>query len=145
MTAACAAGATAHAPWDWHQINGPAVHRHVRRLPARLVPATQGGRWGKVHALPPLLPHSCSGKALAVRRVTAKHGNRPPGVDGETWATPAQKTRAIAALRRRGSQPRPLRRVSMPNSNGTKRPWGIPTMPDRAMQALSLLALAPVA
>jgi RNA-directed DNA polymerase len=145
MTAACSAGAPSHAPLDGHHINWHAVHRNVRRLQARIVQATQVGRWGKVHALPHLLTHSCSGKALAVRRVTENHGNRTPGVDGETWSTPAQKTMAIDALRRRGYHPRPLRRVSMPKSNGTRRPLGIPTMHDRAMQALSLLALAPVA
>jgi RNA-directed DNA polymerase len=145
MTAACSAGATSHAPLDWHQINWHAVHRNVRRLQARIVQATQVGRWGKVHALQHLLTHSFSGKALAVRRVTENHGNRTPGVDGETWSTPAQKTMAIDALRRRGYHPRPLRRVYIPKSNGTRRPLGIPTMHDRAMQALYLLALDPVA
>jgi RNA-directed DNA polymerase len=102
MTAACSAGAPSHAPLDWHQLNWHAVHRNVRRLQARIVPATQVGRWGTGQALQPLLPHSCSGQALGVRRVTAKHGNRSPGVDGEPWSTPAQKTMAIDALRRRG-------------------------------------------
>ena len=129
MTAACSAGATSHAPLDWHQINWHAVHRNVRRLQARIVQATQVGRWGKVHALQHLLTHSFSGKALAVRRVTENHGNRTPGVDGETWSTPVQKTMAIDALRRRGYHPRPLRRVYIPKSNGTRRPLGIPMYP----------------
>ena len=79
MTAAGSVGATSHAPLDWPQSNGHAVHRNVRRLQARIVQATQVGRWGKVHALQHLLTHSCSGKALAVRRVTENHGNRTPG------------------------------------------------------------------
>jgi RNA-directed DNA polymerase len=92
-----------------------------------------------------LLTHSLSGKALAVRRVTENTGKRTPGVDGETWKTPEQKAAAIDKLRQRGYHPQPTRRVYIPKSNGKQRPLGILTMHDRAMQALYLLALAPVA
>jgi len=106
----------------------------------------QEGRWGKVKALQHLLTHSFSGKALAVKRVTENKGKRTPGVDGKIWDTPAKKAAAIGKLDRRGYRPQPLRRVYILKSDGKrKRPLSIPTMTDRAMQALYLLALDPIA
>ena len=130
-------------PWD--QLNWTQHERQVSRLQARIVKATREGRWGKVKALQRLLTHSFSGKALAVKRVTENKGKRTPGVDGAIWHTPGAKYEAIGSLRRCGYQPQPLRRVLIPKSNGKMRPLGIPTMRDRAMQALHLLALEPVA
>src|SRR2546423_8927244 len=139
-------GATADIPKAWHQINWRQAERNVRRLQTRIAQATKVGRWGKVKALQRLLTHSLSGKALAVRRVTENTGKRTPGVDGVTWKTPEQKTAAIYSLQQRGYHPQPLRRISIPKSSGDKmRPLSIPTMRDRAMQALYLLALDPVA
>lgn len=127
----------------WHKINWAECHRQVRRLQARIVKATQEGRWNKVKALQWLLTHSWSGRMVAVKRVTENQGKKTPGVDKETWSTPEAKLQAVLSLRRRGYQPRPLRRVFIPKSNGKLRPLGIPTMKDRAMQALHLLALYP--
>src|ERR687886_2664584 len=114
MTAALPAGAASHAEVDWHSIDWQHVNQNVRRLQARIVKATQEGRWGKVKALQRLLTHSFSGKALAVRRVTENHGKRTPGVDGATWNTPAKKAAAVDMLRRRGYRPQPARRVWIP-------------------------------
>lgn len=139
------AGAASHTPPEWHDLNWRAAHRNVRRLQARIVKATREGKHGKVKALQWLLTHSLSGKALAVKRVTENQGQRTPGIDGERWNTPAAKTAALRQLQRRGYKAQPLRRVYLPKSNGKLRPLGIPTMKDRAMQALYLLALDPVA
>ncbi len=143
-TQAVRAGALSGDPTSWHSIRWAECHREVRRLQARIVKATQEGRWGKVKALQWLLTHSFSGKAIAVKRVTENQGKNTPGVDKATWSTPESKTLAVSSLSRRGYQPRPLRRVYIPKSNGKMRPLGIPTMKDRAMQALHLLALEPV-
>jgi RNA-directed DNA polymerase len=138
-------GAPSDRPLDWHQINWRRAERTVRRLQIRIAQATQAGKWNKVKALQRLLTRSFSGKALAVRRVTENTGKRTPGVDGETWKTPEQKMTAIDRLHQRGYHPQPLRRIYIPKSNGAQRPLSIPTMRDRAMQALYLLALDPVA
>jgi RNA-directed DNA polymerase len=105
-----------------------------------------GGRHNRAKALQWLLTHSFSGKALAVKRVTENKGKNTAGVDKITWQTPAAKINAIASLKRRGYSTLPLRRVLIPKKNGTKtRPLGIPVMKCRAMQALHLLALEPIA
>jgi len=141
VTTACAASGL---EVDWHGINWAECHRQVRKLQARIVKATQEGRWNKVKALQWLLTHSFSGKAIAVKRVTENNGKKTPGVDGETWSTPEAKSQAVLSLKRRGYQPLPLRRVYIPKNSGKMRPLGIPTMKERAMQKLHLLALEPV-
>jgi RNA-directed DNA polymerase len=130
---------------DWHAINWRKVYQTVRRLQARIVKAVQGSKWRKMRSLQRLLTHSFSGKSFAVRKVTENQGKRTPGLDGEIWDTPKKKAAAISRLKRQGYKPLPLRRVYIPKSNGKKRPLGIAAMRDRAMQALYLLALDPVA
>lgn len=130
---------------QWEQVDWSRCEHKVRRLQARIVKATQEGRHGKVKALQWLLTHSFSGRALAVKRVTHNKGKNTPGVDRAIWSTSASRYKAIGTLRRRGYQPQPLRRVYIPKANGKQRPLGIPTMKDRAMQALYLFALLPVA
>src|ERR1700692_754733 len=145
MTTAKTVGAVSREAAEWYAIDWRAINRNVRRLQVRIVQATKASRWGRVRALQRLLTHSYSGKVLAVRRVTENNGKKTPGVDQEIWDTPEKKIQAVHALKRRGYQSQPLRRVYIPKSDGkTMRPLGIPTMKDRAQQALYLLALAPV-
>jgi RNA-directed DNA polymerase len=139
------AGAPGHKEIDWNQINWQKVKRNVRRLQVRIVKAIEAGRWGKVKALQRLLTRSFSGKALAVRRVTENKGKRTAGVDGEIWDTSEKKAQGIKSLRQHGYRAQPLRRTYIPKSNGQKRPLGIATMTDRAMQTLYKLALDPKA
>jgi RNA-directed DNA polymerase len=142
-TATSTGAAPATVP-GWHAIHWRQVWRSVRRLQARIVKATQAGRWNKVHALVYLLTHSFAGRAVAILRVIDNRGACTPGVDGVVWDTPEAKTAAFHALRRYGYRPQPLRRVYIPKSNGKWRPLGIPTMTDRAQQALHLLGLDPI-
>ena len=145
MTTMKMVGAASDCKVSWHGIDWATAHQTVRRLQMRIAKAVRERHRGKVKALQWLLTHSFYGKAIAVKRVTENQGKKTPGVDREIWDTPEQKTRAAMSLKRRAYQPQPLRRVYIPKANGKMRPLGIPTMKDRAMQALHLLALEPVA
>src|SRR5437667_1639984 len=139
------AGAILNTTSTWDAVDWRAIEENVRRLQARIVKAVQQKKWNKVKALQHLLTHSASGKLLAVRRVTMNDGRKTPGVDGELWDTPHKKLQGVISLTARGYRPMPLRRVYIPKANGKLRPLGIPTMKDRTMQAMHLLALEPVA
>ncbi len=111
----------------------------------RIAKAVKDGKWGKAKILQRILVRSHAARMLAVKRVTSNKGKRTAGVDGILWTTPRQKILAVDTLHRHGYRPRPLRRIYIPKKNGKKRPLGIPTMRDRAMQALYKMALEPVA
>ena len=129
----------------WDAIDWQRTDKQVRRLQMRIAKATRQGRRGKAKALQWLLTHSFAAKLLAVRRVARNRGHNTAGVDGVIWTTSRHKLQAARSLQRRGYRPQPLRRLYVPKRNGKRRPLGIPTQRDRAMQALYLQALEPVA
>lgn len=129
----------------WRSIDWKKARREVRKLQMRIAKAVKEGRYGKVRALQWILTHSFHAKALAVKRVTSNKGKNTPGVDGVVWKSARDKMQAVLSLRQHGYKAQPLRRMYIPKKNGKKRPLDIPTMYDRAMQALYKQALAPVA
>jgi RNA-directed DNA polymerase len=129
----------------WKTIDWSLVGQEVRRLQMRIAKAIQAGRHRRAQALQWLLTHSRAAKLLAVHRVTTNRGAKTPGVDNVIWRSDKQKLHAAINLKRHGYKPRPLRRHYIPKPNGKLRPLSIPTMHDRAMQALYALALAPIA
>lgn len=130
----------------WKSIDWRRAEKEVNRLQTRIVKATQQKDWNTVKRLQYLITHSFYAKALAVRRVTTNKGRKTAGVDKQLWNTPAEKMRAVLSLTEKGYKAKPLRRVYIEKKGKkAKRPLGIPTMYDRAMQALYAIALEPVA
>jgi len=93
-----------------------------------------------------LLTHSYYAKLLATKIVTQNKGKRTAGIDGEIWSSPEDKMKAALALTDKKYNAKPLKRVYIEKyGSNKKRPLGIPTMHDRAMQSLYAMALNPIA
>lgn len=135
---------TANKSWD--QINWDLAQKSVNRIQVRIVKAVESGKHNLVKRLQFLLTHSFYAKALAVRRVTSSHGAKTAGIDGIIWKTKQDKFKAIQDLCEISYTPMALRRVYIEKyGKQEKRPLSIPTLKDRAMQALYLQALSPIA
>jgi RNA-directed DNA polymerase len=130
--------------YKWKSLPWQQIERQVFKLQKRIYQASQRGETRAVHKLQRLLIHSWSARCLAVRRVTQDNrGKRTAGVDGKTALTGTERMELVEHLSVT-LKSSPLRRVWI-EKQGTdeKRPLGIPTIADRAMQALVKLGLEP--
>jgi RNA-directed DNA polymerase len=129
---------------EWRDIPWPQVERDVHTLQRRIYRASQRGDMKVVHRLQRLLMHSWSAKCLAVRRVTQDNqGKKTAGVDGIASLEPEDRLILVSTLDL-DAKPKPTRRVWIPKpGTDEQRPLGIPTLSDRALQALVKLALEP--
>jgi len=122
---------------QWDDTNWKMVEEHVNRLQTRIAKAVKQGTWYLVKRLRYLLTHSFYAKLLAVKRVTQNRGKRTAGIDGAKWTTPNSRINAALKLSNKKYKAMPSRRVNIPKpGTDKKRPLSIPTMHDRAMQAL---------
>jgi RNA-directed DNA polymerase len=120
------------------------IERQVLKRQKRLYRAAKREDHRQVRRLQKLWLRSRAAKLLAVRNVTqANQGKTTPGIDGVANLTPQERLDLGQHLHLQGHAA-PVRRVYIPKPGPTEqRPWGIPTMADRAKHALLKHALEP--
>jgi RNA-directed DNA polymerase len=129
---------------EWKNVDWCKADFTVFKLQKRIYKASSVGDIKTVRKLQKRLTRSYYAKCLAVRKVTQDNqGKKTAGTDGVKSLSPKERLELVKTLKLTGKA-KPTRRVWIPKSGtNEKRPLGIPTMYDRALQALVKLALEP--
>ncbi len=127
----------------WNLINWTKCRHHVDRIQKSIAKSIECGNFKKAEKLRKVLYASKAAKLIAVRKVTQENrGKSTSGIDGVKNVKPAQRI-AMAEMVRVNPKWKPVRQVEIPKKNGKMRTLGIPTMYDRACQALMKIGLEP--
>ncbi len=128
----------------WENIDWRKVERYVFKLQKQIFKASRQGDNKKVRQLQKTLMRSWSNRLLAVRRVSQDNrGKKTAGVDGVKSLTPIARIKLAKQLRIKGKS-KATRRVWIPKpGKAEKRPLGIPTIHDRALQGVIKNAIEP--
>lgn len=128
----------------WDKIKWGDSYSEIRRYQRRIFKASQSGNKQLTWHLQQRFIRNPHAKLVAVHKVTTLNkGNKTAGRNGFIPITPKQKLTLAKNLHLNGKA-MPIKRIwiSKPGKK-EKKPLGIPTIQDRAKQALALLALEP--
>ncbi len=128
----------------WTQTPWRTLEKYVFQLQKRMYRARQRGDWKTVRGRQRIVRRSRAAQTLAVRRVTQENdGKNTPGIDGVARLNPTERLEMVQTMNL-SDKARPVRRVWIPKPGKTEmRPLGIPTMTDRAKQALVQMIMEP--
>jgi RNA-directed DNA polymerase len=127
----------------WSTIEWDKIRTKVSKLQGKIYQASLEGDKVTVVKYQKTLIQSYAARLLAVRRVTQDNrGKKTAGVDKVKILNDTKRMELAESLKLDGKAS-PLKRIEIPKKDGSKRPLGIPTMEDRAKQALAKLALEP--
>ncbi len=133
---------------SWENKPWKKFEKVVLRLQQRIYKASREGNEKRVKKLQRLLLKCRSAKFLAIRQVTQLNtGKKTPGIDGKANLNDAERLQLVKELQGKSQSwnHSEVRRTFIPKKSGEKRPLGIPTIADRAWEALIKLALEPAA
>ena len=126
-------------PWKKFQIN-------LFRLQKRVYKAVRADDKQKARSLQKLILRSVAARFLAIRQVTQLNkGKKTAGIDGKLALTFRERFELESELRLKANnwEHKGLRAISIPKKDGTKRTLKVPTISDRAWQAIAKYALEP--
>jgi RNA-directed DNA polymerase len=130
---------------DWETIDWRKIQLRIWRIQTKIYDCSKKGNKSDVVKFQKLLLSLFEAKLLAVRKVTQDNrGKRTAGIDGVSLLSPIKRFSLAHNLKIDGRCD-PIKRRLIPKLGkpGELRLLGIPTIRDRAKQALALLALEP--
>jgi len=129
----------------WNDINWKKIQLRVWRIQTKIYHCSLKGNKVQVIKLQKILINLFEAKLLAVRKVTQDNrGKKTAGIDGVKLLSPSQRISLTYKLKLDGRyNPIKRRLIPKPRKPDELRPLEIPTIHDRAKQALALLVLEP--